>query len=119
VEQTPAVEYPRHPLASQLRGVAAMIGAGLPTRVYYVTLSGFDTHANQAGPHAALLRTLGDSLRAFYDDLRAQGHDGRVLTMTFSEFGRRVRQNNSGGTDHGAAAPMFLIGPMVRPGVLG
>jgi uncharacterized protein (DUF1501 family) len=96
-----------------------MIRDGMKTRVYYVSLGGFDTHANQAGAHARLLDQLGRSLRSFHRDLRAQGNSERVLTMVFSEFGRRVRQNASGGTDHGTAAPMYLVGDMVRPGLLG
>ncbi|NOG54030.1 MAG: DUF1501 domain-containing protein [Planctomycetes bacterium] len=119
VRLQPLVEYPASPLANQLRTVAAMIQADLPTRVYYVTLGGFDTHAGQPGSHANLMRQLGSSLLAFSKDLKAQGNDGRVLTMTFSEFGRRVGENASRGTDHGTAAPMWLMGPMVRPGVLG
>lgn len=119
VERPPLVAYPQNPLARQLRIVSAMIRDGLSTRVYYVSLGGFDTHAGQAGPHGNLLRQLGDSLRAFQRDMTAQGNGGRVLTMVFSEFGRRVRQNASQGTDHGTAAPMFLVGEMVRPGVIG
>jgi uncharacterized protein (DUF1501 family) len=106
-------------LAKQLQTVAALIRAGMTTRVYYVTLGGFDTHANQAGSHQRLLRQVGDSLLSFQKELKAQGNDGRVLTMVFSEFGRRVGENGSGGTDHGTAAPMYLVGPMVKPGVLG
>jgi len=110
------------PLAQQLSMVASMIRAGLPTRVYYTTLGGFDTHAGQGGArgrHGALLEQFATSVRGFYDDLRRAGLDDRVLTMAFSEFGRRVAQNASGGTDHGAAAPAFLLGPMVRPGLTG
>ena len=102
--------------------VASMIRAELPTRVYYVSFGGFDTHAGQGGAqgsHANLLRQFGDAVKAFYDDLKAQGNDARVMTMCFSEFGRRVAQNASGGTDHGTAAPMFLAGPMVRRGLIG
>ncbi len=122
VARRPMVEYPRNQLAQQLSMVASMIQAGLRTRVYYVTLGGFDTHSGQGGAngrHANLMGQLSGSVRAFYNDLQKQGNDGRVLTMSFSEFGRRVHQNASGGTDHGAAAPMFLFGPMVRPGVIG
>ncbi len=119
VAKTPLAEYPGTPLARQLRIVASMIRDQLPTRVYYATLGGFDTHATQAGAHGRLMRQLGDALAAFQRDLDAQGQAGRVLTMVFSEFGRRVRQNASGGTDHGAAAPMLLLGPQVRPGLLG
>ncbi|MHC4990621.1 MAG: DUF1501 domain-containing protein [Planctomycetota bacterium] len=119
VARRPLVAYPGGSLSRQLQVVAAMIRDGMATRVYYVTLSGFDTHANQAGQHANLLRQAGDSLRAFYRDIKRQGNSGRVLTMVFSEFGRRVGQNASGGTDHGTAAPMYLVGDMVKPGLLG
>lgn len=122
VERKAEVEYPRTGLARQLMMVASMIAAGMPTRVYYVSLGGFDTHAGQGGANgsqANLLAQFGDAIKAFYADLRRQENDSRVLTMTFSEFGRRVGQNGSAGTDHGTAAPMFLAGPMVRPGVLG
>lgn len=119
VRQEPLVRYPNNRLAIQLRMVAAMIRANLTTRVYYVNLGGFDTHAGQLGTHANLMSQLGSSLLAFANDLKRQGNDGRVLTMTFSEFGRRVAQNASQGTDHGTAAPMFLMGPMVNAGVIG
>lgn len=118
----PLAEYPRNRLAQQLAMVAAMIRAGLETRVYYVTLGGFDTHAGQGGvngTHANLMNQFASSLRAFQRDLAASSLDDRVLTMSFSEFGRRVGQNGSGGTDHGTAAPMFLMGKMTRPGVVG
>ena len=114
------VNYPNNnPLAAQLRMVGAMIRDEMRTRVYYVTLGGFDTHAGQLGSHGNKMRQFGEAMRLFQQDLRAQGNDSRVLTMVFSEFGRRVAQNASGGTDHGTAAPMFLVGPMVRAGVLG
>ncbi|MCC6320013.1 MAG: DUF1501 domain-containing protein [Phycisphaerales bacterium] len=122
VSQRSLVNYPGNELARQLAMVSSMIRAGLPTRVYYVTLGGFDTHAGQGGEngrHAQLMQQFGGSLAAFYKDLKAHGNDTRVLTMSFSEFGRRVGQNASGGTDHGTAAPMFLAGPMVRGGVFG
>lgn len=115
----PAVSYPSTRLGRSLKLIGQMIGSGLGTRVYYADMGGFDTHAGQAGRHAALLRQFADAMRAFARDLKAQGNADRVLTMTFSEFGRRVKQNASGGTDHGTAAPMFLMGPMVRPGVHG
>jgi len=117
--QRPLVSYPRGSLAAQLRAVAGMIRGGLKTRVYHVSLGGFDTHAGQAGRHANLLRQLGDALKAFAADLKAQGNSGRVLTMVFSEFGRRVNPNATGGTDHGTAAPMFFVGDAVRPGLIG
>ena len=90
-----------------------------PTRVYYVTLDGFDTHSRQAAAHSALLRELSLSLEAFVRDLDKHGHGKRVLTMAFSEFGRRLAENASEGTDHGAAAPLFLAGPQVKPGLIG
>jgi uncharacterized protein (DUF1501 family) len=119
VAKKPLVAYPTNPLARQLKVVGAMIRDGMKTRVYYVSLGGFDTHANQLGQHGNLMRQLGSALNAFYKDLKAQGNTQRVLTMCFSEFGRRVKQNASGGTDHGTAAPMYLVGDMVKPGLLG
>jgi uncharacterized protein (DUF1501 family) len=115
----PANEYPRGELGEGLRLVAAMIRGGLSTRVYYVHLGGFDTHANERGRHDQLMARFAESVSAFWEDLRAQKNDERVLMMTFSEFGRRVAQNASGGTDHGAAAPMFLFGPRVKGGIVG
>jgi uncharacterized protein (DUF1501 family) len=122
VNQQPLVQYPNSGLARQLAMVASMIRAGLPTRVYYVSHGGFDTHAGQGGPqgnHANLLSQFAQAVNAFYRDLQKQGNDSRVLTMSFSEFGRRVAQNASAGTDHGTAAPMYLFGPMIKPGVHG
>jgi uncharacterized protein (DUF1501 family) len=122
VRQRPLAQYPGNELGRQLSMVAAMIRSGLPTRVYYVNLGGFDTHAGQGGAqgrHAQLMNQFSSSVRAFYADLKASQHDGQVLTMSFSEFGRRVGQNASQGTDHGTAAPMMLFGPMVKPGVVG
>lgn len=114
-----AASYPALPLAGQLRTVAQLIDAGLPCRIYYLSLGGFDTHASQAPAHAALLSQLSQSLGAFMADIQARGHGDRVLVMTFSEFGRRVKENASSGTDHGAAAPMFLAGLGAKPGLLG
>ena len=111
--------YPRGELGDGLRLVAAMIRGGLSTRVYYVHLGGFDTHANQRGRHDRLMQSFGDAVGAFWADLKGQKNDERVMMMTFSEFGRRVAQNASGGTDHGAAAPMFLFGPRVKGGIHG
>jgi uncharacterized protein (DUF1501 family) len=112
-------EYPRTRFGNGLRTVAAMIRGGLATRVYYVSLGGFDTHANQRGPHDRLMGELAQGVAAFWQDMAEQKNDERVLMMSFSEFGRRVQANGSGGTDHGAAAPMFLFGPRVREGVVG
>ena len=111
--------YPGSPLGTSLKLVSRLIGGGLPTRVFYVSQGGYDTHTNQAGAHERLLRDLGDSVKAFTDDLKAQGNFQRVLVMTFSEFGRRVSENANNGTDHGAAAPLFVIGDKVKSGLLG
>ncbi|MCC6694910.1 MAG: DUF1501 domain-containing protein [Candidatus Hydrogenedentes bacterium] len=102
-----------------LQTVAALLRGGLATRIYYVATSGFDTHANQLGTQDSLLERFGDSMRRFQETLVADGNAERVTTLVFSEFGRRVAQNASGGTDHGTAAPMFLIGPHVKGGVHG
>lgn len=121
VSAKPRMQYPGSDLARQLQMVASMIHAKLNTRVFYVSMGGFDTHSGQGGEngrHANLLRQLAEAMRAFYRDLKAMGRDQDVLTMTFSEFGRRVSQNASQGTDHGTAAPLFLAGPMVKAGVL-
>jgi uncharacterized protein (DUF1501 family) len=114
-----ASAYPNGEFGNGLQTIAAMIAGGLPTRVYYVSLGGFDTHANQKQRHDKLMTDLAAGLGAFWSDLKTQGNQDRVLVMTFSEFGRRVEQNASGGTDHGAAAPMFLMGPKITPGLLG
>ena len=117
VAKEPLVAYPGHGLAQQLKIIGAMIRDGMPTRVYYASMGGFDTHGGQVGTHGNLMRQFGDSILAFQRDLKQQHNDARVTTMVFSEFGRRVKQNASGGTDHGTAAPMFLVGPAVKPGV--
>ena len=114
-----AAKYPEFGLAGKLKQIAQLIDAGLGTRIYYVSLDGFDTHSNQPAGHAALLGELSASMAAFVDDLAARGQLDRVLVMCFSEFGRRVRENASLGTDHGTAAPVFLAGGRVRPGMLG
>jgi uncharacterized protein (DUF1501 family) len=112
-------DYPAGPLANSLKLVARLIGGGLPTRVYYVSQGGYDTHTNQVNTQQRLLKELGDSVKAFTEDLKAQGNMGRVLLMTFSEFGRRVAENANAGTDHGAAAPMFVVSGKVKVGLLG
>jgi uncharacterized protein (DUF1501 family) len=119
VKKAPLARYPGSAVAKQLQTVAAMIRDGMKTRVYYVSMGGFDTHANQPNSHGNLMRQLGDAMLAFQNDLKAQGNDGRVMTMCFSEFGRRVRQNASNGTDHGTAGPVFVVGPNVNPGLQG
>ncbi len=106
--------FPETALGEKLSIIAQLIVSELPTRVYYVTLDGFDTHAQQSAAHAGLLRTWSDALGAFHRCLTERGHADRVLVMTFSEFGRRLAENASDGTDHGAAAPLFLSGPVFK-----
>ncbi|MFL6528905.1 MAG: DUF1501 domain-containing protein [Chthoniobacterales bacterium] len=113
------VAYPQGQLAASLSLIARMIAGGLPTRVYYASQGGYDTHAGQINAHDRLMGELNDALAAFVADLKQQGNFGRVLLMTFSEFGRRVTENANNGTDHGAAAPMFLLGGGVKPGLYG
>jgi uncharacterized protein (DUF1501 family) len=119
VVQKSETEWPKNGLANQLQMVAKMIRAELPTRVYYVALGGFDTHANQLGNHNRLMQQFASSMQAFYDELEKTGHRSRVVSLAFSEFGRRVRQNASAGTDHGCAGPSFVFGEAVKPGLLG
>lgn len=97
-------------LGKQLRTVAHFINSGLDTTAYYVTTSGYDTHTNQLQRHERLLRSLGDNLHAFVAQLKAGGELENTVVMVFSEFGRRVKQNASNGTDHGTAGPVILIG---------
>jgi uncharacterized protein (DUF1501 family) len=113
------VAYPESALATRLKTVAQLIDAELKTRIYYVELDGFDTHSQQAAAHGALLQQLSGAIRAFVEDVAHHGHGDRTLVMSFSEFGRRVAENASEGTDHGAAAPMFLAGSKVRAGLVG
>lgn len=119
-EHNPAgISYPGGNFGQGLRTIAAMIRGGLPTRVYYVSLGGFDTHAAQAGRHDQLMQQFAQGVAAFWADLKQQKNDQRVLMMSFSEFGRRVAVNASGGTDHGAAAPLLLMGPAIKTGIVG
>jgi len=103
-------EYPQNRLAKDLKTVASLIAAGLSTRVYYLSVGGFDTHVNQAPTQKRLLEGYDQAVSAFIKDLKAQNRWGEVTIMTFSEFGRRVAQNASGGTDHGTANSVFLMG---------
>ncbi|MEZ4985152.1 MAG: DUF1501 domain-containing protein [Saprospiraceae bacterium] len=113
-------------LATKLKTVAKLIAGGLRTKIYVVSLGGFDTHADQVvdgdtqtGEHAVLLKTLGDAIAAFQDDLQLLGLEERVVGMTYSEFGRRIRSNASLGTDHGTASPLIVFGSCVNPAVIG
>jgi len=115
----PKAQYPNNPLARTLQQVTQMLTSDFGTRVVYLQLGGFDTHANEKPQHATLMTQLADSLLAFQNDLDGHGLSGRVVTMTFSEFGRRVKENGSQGTDHGAAGPMFVVGKSIRGGLYG
>ncbi|MFN8278989.1 MAG: DUF1501 domain-containing protein [Saprospiraceae bacterium] len=113
-------------LSDALKIVAKLISGGLKTRIYWVNMGGFDNHSSQTnaadrstGTQATLLGRVSDAIYAFMDDMRLQGFEDRILGMTFSEFGRRVMSNASGGTDHGAAQPMFVFGKKIIPGILG
>lgn len=124
---TTQVTYPtNNSLADQLKIVAKLINGGLKTRIYMVNYGGFDTHSNQVnstdtttGNHANLLKNVSDAIKAFQDDLKLLGMEDRVVGMTYSEFGRRIKSNGSTGTDHGSAAPCFLFGKNVMGGVTG
>ena len=121
------VEYPDdNRFAQQFKTVAQLISGGLKTKIYIVSLGGFDTHGNQVdltdptiGEHAILLKTLSDAIAIFQEDLKQLGLEERVLGMTFSEFGRRIKANGSAGTDHGSAAPLMLFGTCANSGILG
>ncbi|MEL7123616.1 MAG: DUF1501 domain-containing protein [Bacteroidota bacterium] len=121
------LEYPGgNRLAEQLKNVALLISGGLKTSIYVVSLGGFDTHADQVienqpllGDHGTLLQQLSDAVQAFQADLNQLGLSERVVTMTFSEFGRQIQSNFSLGTDHGTAAPLMLFGSCVNPVILG
>ncbi|MCY2977299.1 MAG: DUF1501 domain-containing protein [Planctomycetota bacterium] len=114
-----AGDFPDSQLGEKLKVISRLILAGIKTQVYYVTLDGFDTHANQLAAHASLVRQWSDALTAFHKRLADAGDSDRVLVFTFSEFGRRVTENASQGTDHGAAAPAYLSGPNLGVSMLG
>ena len=118
----PGVPYPQTSLGNKLKVCAQLIDAGLGSRLFYVSIDGFDTHANQGGAqgaHANLLSEVSGAITAFYKDMAGRGHKDRLMIMSFSEFGRRAKENGSKGTDHGSGAPMFLVGGTVNAGVLG
>jgi uncharacterized protein (DUF1501 family) len=114
-----AVTYPGDGFAQQLQLAARIVGSDLGVRIIFVSLGTFDTHAGQRSQQDKLLGYLGNGLLAFYKDLAEHGNASRVLTMTFSEFGRRVTQNASNGTDHGTAAPLFVVGAGIKGGTFG
>jgi uncharacterized protein (DUF1501 family) len=119
---TPSVTYPNNGLAQALRAVAGAMARGIGTKVFWVQTGGYDTHAGQganAGAYVNLMATVNDSVAAFYVDLSNLGLLGSTLVIVFSEFGRRISENGSGGTDHGAAGLMMALGGTVRGGLYG
>jgi uncharacterized protein (DUF1501 family) len=123
VTYKPSLTYPNNGFGNALKTVAGSIAKGIGTRVYWVQTGGFDTHSGQGnaggGGYATLMSTLGDGMLAFYNDLSNQGLLGSTLMLQFSEFGRRITENGSQGTDHGAGAMMMAIGGGVRGGIYG
>jgi uncharacterized protein (DUF1501 family) len=113
------IPYDATPLARNLNLVARLIAGAMPTRVYYLSHGGFDTHHQQLNSHERLLAQLDSGLKSFFADLKEQGNDKRVVLMTFSEFGRRVAENASAGTDHGKASCLFLAGAGIKGGYHG
>jgi uncharacterized protein (DUF1501 family) len=116
---TNKASYAQNGFAQQLALAARLIGSSAGSKIVFVSIGSFDTHAGQRAQQDRLLGYLGDGLAAFYGDLAAHGLDKKVMTMTFSEFGRRVAQNASNGTDHGTAMPLFVIGGGVKGGIYG
>jgi uncharacterized protein (DUF1501 family) len=114
-----AVTYPKGAFGTGLQEIAQLIAANLGTRVFYISTSGFDTHSGQARRQPQLLQDISDGLTAFQSDLDQMGASDRVLTVAFSEFGRRVHENAGGGTDHGTASEMFVLGGSVKGGLYG
>ncbi len=117
--RTPKIVYPDSRIGKGLAVFSQMIVQDIGTRLFYISLGGFDTHARQADGHANLLATVSSSIAAFLDDLKAENRDKDVMVMVFSEFGRRVKENGSAGTDHGAASLMFFAGGSVHGGLYG
>jgi uncharacterized protein (DUF1501 family) len=123
-QYAPSVAYPNTGFGQALRAVAGAMNRGIGTRVFYVTTGGFDTHSGQAvnnanGAYFNLMATLNDGLIAFYNDLKNQGMLEDTLVLSFSEFGRRISENGSQGTDHGSASVMLAMGGRVNGGLYG
>lgn len=112
-------QYPGSSLGHQLAMISALLKTGIHSRVYYAVQGGYDTHADQRPYHAQMLSSLGNAIAAFLNDLKNSGLADRVVVMCFSEFGRRIEENASEGTDHGTAGPVFIAGPRVRGGQYG
>lgn len=118
----PTLTYPNNGFAQALQAVAGTMNKGLGTKIFWVQTGGFDTHSGQgvnAGAYFNLMATVGDGLKAFYDDLNNQSLLSNTMILVYSEFGRRISENGSQGTDHGAGANMFALGGLVRGGIYG
>ncbi len=113
------MDYGYGEIGVDLKRVAAMIAADSPARIYYVSFGGFDTHVSQAGQHGGLFNRLGDAALAFLNDMKRLGRENDVALLMFTEFGRRVKENASLGTDHGVASPMFIVGARLNGGFYG
>ena len=113
------VEYPAEPFGDALRSIAALIEGRIGARVLSTELGGFDTHNDQASRHERLMGVLDEGLGAFLEDLQRTPAGRRAVVLVFSEFGRRVQENGSRGTDHGTAGPMLVAGPDLRGGLHG
>ncbi|WP_033957690.1 DUF1501 domain-containing protein [Psychroserpens jangbogonensis] len=107
-------EYPNNEFANQLKTTSRLINSGIETKVFYSSLGGFDTHAGQPNKQSRLLKIYAEGIEAFVSDLKQQGTFDDTLILTFSEFGRRVKQNAANGTDHGAASNLFIIGNQLK-----
>jgi uncharacterized protein (DUF1501 family) len=115
----PASNYPQTALSQNLKTIAQLIAGDMGTRIFFVSLGGFDTHSRQAGSHGALMNELSGAVSAFYKDLKGHKLDQKVLLATYSEFGRRLKENASLGTDHGAASQMFIASTATKGGIIG
>lgn len=116
--QSSNVDYPKTDFGSQLKLISSFINSRLKTKVFYASLNGFDTHVNQHNIHKRLLTSYAEGIKTFVNDLQKQGTFDDTLILTFSEFGRRVKQNSGKGTDHGSANNLFIIGKnLKKPGV--
>ncbi len=113
------VKYPYSSIAKRLKWTGQMIASGVASRIYYVSMGGYDTHAQQGGLHAQLMRQFSDGVSAFYKHMEKVGMADRVVLVAFSEFGRRVKENGSQGTDHGVAAPMWVVSGKCKGGLIG
>jgi len=114
-----SINYPKNDFSNRLKLAAQIVSSTLKPTIVYLQIGGFDTHASQKNTQANLLKTVSDSIAAFYQDMDSKGKADDTLIMTFSEFGRRVKENGSQGTDHGTAEPMFLVGGRVSGGLYG